>query len=301
MAALRKCLGAGRECSSRRTFPPGFRALGLLLICFLPAVTLAAGGNVLTGPHILELMVQALSNAQSLRVEQTVVVEDKAVADHPLELTETLSYAFPDRYRSDTRYKETDRIHVVAQGQALTVIDGRRTSDATGRFDRYKDLLLYRSRSMLHKILLSHGVDVGKTSLGRSDDRIVYVIGAQYPDMSSSQVWVDKERFLPMRWLQVSPTDPNDQLEFVYSDWQKKGDLWYPLQIETIHNQILIRRIRVTQIQVNVSLAPDLFDLPRLMDTYPQDAPAGTSPPPDSDASQEVQQTIEEFRKKFGE
>ncbi|MFZ1984042.1 MAG: hypothetical protein WAU91_06490 [Desulfatitalea sp.] len=301
MAVLRKGLGAGRKRSPRRTFPPGLRALGLLLICFILAVPLPACGNVLAGPHILELMVQALSSAQSLRVEQTVVVEDKAIADHPLELTETLSYAFPDRYRSDTHYKETERIHVVAQGQTLTVIDGQRTADATGRFDRYKDLLLYRSRPMLLKILLSHGMDVGKTSLGRSDDRIVYVIGAQYPDMSGSQVWVDKERFLPMRWLLVSSTDPNDRLEFVYSDWQKKGDLWYPLQVETFHNQILIRRIRVTQIQVNASLAPDLFDIPRLMDTYPQAASAGTSPPPDSDSSQEVQQTIEEFRKKFGD
>ncbi|MBI5064310.1 MAG: hypothetical protein HZB87_12810 [Desulfatitalea sp.] len=295
-------LRIGRDGDDKPLFPPGFRSLfvGGLLIC-LALAPLPAAGDVLSGPHILELMVKALSSAQTLRVEQTVVVEEATIADHPLELIETLSYAFNDRFRSDTRFKNTERIHVVAQDRTLTVIDGRRIVDATGRFDQYKDLLLYRARPALLKVLLSHGVDVGKTSLGRDEDRIVYIIGAQFPDMSVSQVWVDKDSFLPMRWLHVSSRDPNDRLIFVYSDWQKKGELWYPMQVETLHGKKLIRRIRVHQIQVNAPLSPELFNIPQMMIAYPQEESTGTLPGLDSDPSQEVQRTIEAFQKKFSD
>jgi outer membrane lipoprotein-sorting protein len=269
------------------------------LFCLTLTAPPQARGDVLSGPHILELMVKALSSAESLRVEQRVVVEEATIADHPLELNETLSYAFNDRFRSDTRFENTERIHVVAQDQTLTVIDGRRIVDACGRFDQYKDLLLYRSRTAVHKALLSHGVDVGKTSLGRHEDRIVYVIGAQYPDRSVSQVWVDKKSFLPMRWLHASSRDPNDHLVFVYSDWQKNRDLWYPMLVETLHAKKTIRRILVSQVQVNANLPPELFDIPRMKIVYPQEESAGSLP--GLDPSREVQLTIEAFQKKFSD
>ncbi len=301
MAVLSKRFWIGRNGRCNPLFPPGIRSLffGGLLLCLILTAPHQAVGDVLSGPHILELMVKALSSAQTLRVEQTVVVEEATIADHPLELSETLSYAFNDRFRSDTRFKNTERIHVVAQDKTLTVIDGRRIVDATGRFDQYKDLLLYRSRAGLHKALLSHGVDVGKTSLGRYEDRIVYVVGAQYPDSSVSQVWVDKENFLPMRWLHVSSREPNDRLIFVYSDWQKKGDLWYPMLVETLHGQKPIRRIRVNQVQVNTTLSPELFNIAQMKIVYPQEESAGSLP--GFDPSHEVQRTIEAFQKKFSD
>ena len=303
MEASGKKLRIGRNGRCKPLFPPGIRSLylGGVLFCLILATPLQAAGDVLSGPQILEMMVKALSSAQSLRVEQTVVVEEAAIADHPLELNETLSYAFNDRFRSDTRFKNTERIYVVAQDQALTVIDGRRIVDATGSFDQYKDLLLYRSRPLLHKTLLSHGVDVGKTSLGRYEDHIVYVIGAQFPDTSVSQVWVDKESLLPIRWLHVSSRGLNDRLIFVYSDWQKNGNLWYPMLVETLHDQKVIRRIRVNQVQVNAALSPELFNIPQMMITYPQEESSQSLPGLDRNASKEVQRTIEAFQKKFSD
>lgn len=272
-----------------------------VLLCLFLTTAMPASGNALSGPHILDLMAKTLSAAHTLRVEQTVVVEEAAIADHPLELNETLSYAFNDRFRSDTQFKNTVRIHVVSQDRILTVIDGRRIVDASGRFDQYKDLLLYRSRALLLKTLLAHGVDVGKASIGRYEDRIVYIIGAQYPDKSVSQLWVDKESFLPLRWMHVSSRDPKENLIFVYSDWQKKADLWYPVQVDTLHGNRLIRRIRAHQIEVNVTLPPELFDIPQLMMAYPQEESAAGSPGLDSDPSREVQRTIEAFQKKFSD
>jgi outer membrane lipoprotein-sorting protein len=287
------------KCSFFRNIRGGLRAVGLMaLICIGLAAPSPAKGYTLQGPQILELMIHKLSQAKTLRVVQQVTIDDPSVADHQLELKETLSYSFPNRFRSDAVFENTSRIHVDVADQSLTIIDGHQTSGPENPYDRYKDLLLIRSRNLLHEKLLSYGVDVEKTSVGRFNGRIVYVIGAQYPDESVSQLMVDKESFLPLRWINILSTDPEDRLEFVYSKWQKKDDVWYPMQIESYHNHHLIRRMHATGIKVNAAFSPDLFDIARLKSAYP---PAETANPPKpalSPAPGRVPQTMEDFPKK---
>lgn len=259
---------------------------------------------VLEGPHVLDLMTHTKSKTQTLQVEQRVIIEDPTLSNQPIELEEILRFSFPDTFRSDTQYEQTHRILVVASDQALTVIDGRIVSNLQGRFDRYKDLLLYRTRFLLHQALIAQHVDVEQTSLGRWDDHIVVVIGAQYPDESVSQLWVDKELFLPVRWI-IVPADPDDEdaaktsrLEFIYRDWRKTNGTWYPMQIETTVNQQRIRLVRVKTVQSNVVMDAELFNISHLMTLY---APAQSDEPlprPESELD-EVERTIEDFRKKF--
>jgi outer membrane lipoprotein-sorting protein len=274
--------------------------LALLVLGPLGAAT--SDAHVLEGPHALTLMINALSGADTLRVEQHVVIEDPALSEHPLELTETLSYIFPDRFRSDTRYETTNRIFVASHGQALTVIDGRIVSDQEGQFDRYKDLLLYHSRELLLKALLLNHVDVGVTSLGRFDEHIAIVIGAQYPDESVPQVWVDKEQFVPLRWIHY-PGSHNeagvpDCLEFVYRNWKKWGDVWYPSLIESYHNRRLMRRMRVASVQANASFSEQLLSITHLISIYSQPEPSQPVASPGGDVG-EIQKTIDDFKKKF--
>lgn len=258
-----------------------------------------AWGYVLQGPHLLELMVKTMGLAKTLSVEQTVLVSDPSLSEHPFELNETLKYRFPDRFRSDARFDSTARIHVSAFGQALTIVDGRQVAYRSNGVDRYKDFILYRSGLQLHKMLLSSGVDVGTTSLGRDKDRIVFVIGAQYPDDSVPQVWVDKESFLPLKWLCISSAAPNDRWLYVYDGWQKKADFWYPSVVEIYFNEQLIRKISTNKIVLNPELALQLFDITRLKSQYPIAQPFLEKDPSTSDPTDDVQQTIEEFQKRF--
>lgn len=270
-----------------------------------------SAGYVLKGPHILDLMVKKLAGAQTLQVEQQVLVEDPAISLVPVELNETLSFILPGQFRSDIRYEDTHRIHVQAHGSYLTIVDEEIVSEFAGRFDRYKDLLLYKSRHALHRALSIHGVDVGTTSLGRMEDRIVYVIGAAYPDDSASQLWVDKERLIPLRWINVFPSVDNagepERLEFVYRNWQNVDGVLYPMEIETFHNQRSIRRIRVTRVQANAVIAGELLNIAHLKTVYkekealpPADQIPDTDADTDADADvDEVQRTLEDFRKKF--
>lgn len=277
------------------------RLLGLMCAAGL-VLTSSVEAYVLEGLHVLDLMTRKTSPPQTLFVEQQVIVEDPALSDQPITLEETLRYSFPNTFRADTQHKLTHRILVVARSQALIVVDNQIVSNQQGRFDRYKDVLLYRSRLLLNQALVAQHVDVGQTSLGRWDDHIVVVIGAQYPDESVSQLWVDKELFLPLRWIIVAADTSEDQgadrLEFIYRDWRKINNVWYPMQIETTLNKKRIRLIRVKTVKKDVALDAELFNISNLTTLYEPAEPEGSQPQTETELD-EVEQTIEDFRKKF--
>lgn len=274
---------------------------GLIFAIGLVSIS-PASAYVLEGPHVLYLMTHRKAPPKTLLVEQQVTIEDPDLSDVPIELEETLRYSFPDTFRADSRHQQTHRILVVARSQALTIVDGQIISDQQGRFDRYKDVLLYRSRHLLHNALITQNVDVGKTSLGRWEDHIVVVIGAQYPDESVSQLWVDKELFLPLRWIIVaeesSENQEADRLEFIYRDWRMINKVWYPMQIETTLNQKRIRMVRVKTVKKDVVLDAELFNISNLMTLYEPAEPEDPQSETESELD-EVERTIEDFRKKF--
>jgi len=262
-----------------------------------------AYGYVLQGPHVLELMVDRLSGARTLQVQQTVTVEATEVDQDAVTVPELLRYAFPDRFRSDANYGQSQRILVSAKGKLLTVVDGRWRAGQASRYDGYKDLLLLHSRPMIHKALLAHGIDVGITSLGRFENQIFYVIGARYPDVSVSQVWVDKERFVPLRWIIVDPADATVRTVFVYQDWRplewRKGRfMWYPQQVNVYDGQRLIRRIAVTGIQAGVDLPNQLWDTAYLQSQFEPEPPTADTGQPEVQVD-EMQEVIKSFQKKF--
>ena len=272
-------------------------------LCVVGLWVTPASGYVLKGPHIIDLVIRKLAGAKTLQVEQSVMVEDPTLAGQSIELQETLRYIFPNQFRSDMQLENTHRIFVFSQGRALTVVDGAITPDRGGRYNRYKDIFLYNSRHLLHKALSTHGVDVGVTSLGRMEDRVVFVIGANYPDDSVSQVWVDKERFVPLRWINVISSEDTElepeRFDFVYRNWQNVDGVWYPMQIDTFHNQVPIRQIRVSKVQANGVIPGELMNILHLETLYKQvEAPSSEDEAPASDMD-EVQRTLEEFRKKF--
>ncbi len=285
------------------------RALGsvrlhLVVAAFIGGLWIAAAhGYVLEGPHVLDLMAAKLSGVKSLRVDQQVLVEDPDISGEPISLDETVSYLFPGNFRSEILRQDMRRIHVVSKGRSLTILDNKIADSSEGRYDQYKDLLLYNSAQGLQKTLYLHGVDAGISSLGRLGDQIVFVIGANYPDESVSQVWVDKEQFLPLRWLTVhqgrDPSAQEERWEVLYSSWQKIDGTYYPFKIETYHNGRRIRLVRVTKADANVVLGAELFDISRLRDVYR--TPETQAPMKDSTPSEmdEVQRTINEFKKKF--
>ncbi len=250
---------------------------------------------VLPGPFVLELMINHFGKAKRLLVHQTLKIYRQHLQNGPAELNETLRYIFPDKFRSDILSKDTHRIHIVSSDGLLTIFDGKVGVGRSGRFDHYKDILLYHSPLMLQKRLSFLGVDVSVSSLGRFQDKIAYVLGAEYPDESVPQVWVEKETFMPLRWIVTGKTE-NDDLEIRYGKWSKKGNLRYPGHIGFYQNDLLLREIDVNQIQVDPRFSEKLFDIKHLRSIHSGETVFGQGKG-DALEDSEIKKTIEEFKK----
>ena len=253
----------------------GFACIVLLVVGFYGV----ASAYVLHGKHILELMAGKIGQAKSLFISQKVffyfiappsqIVEpgaeagtatpefetsnigtdtavatpaENALTPDVVEMDESLRYLISEAFRSDIVTDDNQRIHVFANGESLTIIGGAVRATSHSRFDLYKDVLLFRTRPELVDRLSRLGVDVSISSLGRFEGRIAYVIGAQYPDESVDQLWVDHTNFRPLRWIIVNGTGgfSSNPLDVRYLDWwQLDGGFWYPARIEFYQNNQL--------------------------------------------------------------
>jgi outer membrane lipoprotein-sorting protein len=254
----------------------------------------ALNAYVLPGPFLLKLMIQNLGIANRLSVTQKLVLHDDIPNMNADELSETLNFKFPETFRSDIVSEKIQRIRIVSDNSVFTVIDGKISDEPENSYDHYKDLLLFRSKEILQERLSRLGVDVKVASLGRFQGNPAYVLGAQYPDETLSQVWLDKNTFLPFRWIMTGNATQN--LEVLYLDWKKLKKTWYPMRIEFFSNGNLVREIHVQNIEVNPSFRADLFDIQKLKSLYPKDAPAEPKNGGKKELD-EVQKTIEEFKK----
>lgn len=272
----------------------------LLLIALCGAPARPAVAYVLRGPHVLELMTRELKRPERLQVDQKLYLFGAAEDGRVVVLDETVRYALPDRFRSEISGPQTQRIHVTAGGGSLSVVDGRVALTPESRFERYKELFLYRDAQRLGDRLRQMGIDPAVTSLGRFQGRIAYVLGARYPDETVSQVWVDKETFRPLRCLFVAgPADVSaSSVDIRYSAWQAAARGWYPSRIDILIDQVLVREIMVTRLNSDPRFDPELFDIARLWSRYrPVEAPSPERPV--SQGMEEVQETIDDFKKKF--
>jgi hypothetical protein len=271
--------------------------MSMMLLC--AALPERVGAYVLEGPHVLDLSAKAMGRIAALRVNQKLLVYPRTPEEAPTVFDETAIYVMPERFRSDIASERIQRTHLVFADSSLTVIDGR-TAVGENRFDLYQRLLRSRSRPRLIRTLNQLGVETAISSLGRLDERVVFVLGARYPDESVSQLAIDKETFLPVRLLLVEgdAEAAGPSLEIFYDNWQKVQSGWFPFQVRFTVNGRLAREIRVADLRVNPSLPSALMDLEALKASVAANS-ADTPQGQKQEAVEAVQQAVEDFQKKF--
>jgi hypothetical protein len=257
-----------------------------------------AGAYVFTGEHLLFLVAEALGDGNTLTVNQALTLYSQQPDEMETVFSEKLQYLLGQGFRSELENETIHRIHVRTPAAAMTVIDGKTVARAENFSDSYGDMLLYRKRIPLTVRLRQAGVDVDLTSFGRLEEQVVYIIGAQYPDESRPQLWVDKETFRPVRWIvrgrQVEMSAV--ELEFRYSQWRQFDKLWYPMQIQHWQKGELVRTMTAGSVIPNRALEAALFDIGRLQMLYGL-PPVETPKPTDATGIDDVDKTIDEFTK----
>ena len=275
-------------------------AWAIFLVMFLTATTPGpAVAYVLEGPHVLELSAEAMGAIAALQANQKLLVYSPMPETAPTVYDETATYVMPERFRSDIVSDQVQRTHLVFADSSITVIDGR-MAVGESPFDLYQQLLRSRTRPRLMRTLNRLGVETAISSLGRLDEKVVFVLGARYPDESVSQLAIDKETFLPIRLLLVDrgTAAADRRLEIFYRNWQKIQSGWFPFQVDFSINGRLAREIRVTDLRLNPSIPADMMDLEALKASVAlnnTDTPQGKK----QDAVDEVQQAVQDFQKKF--
>lgn len=241
------------------------RIAALVVAIAMTTLPLQAVAYVLEGPHILELTADALGKITALQVHQRLSIYPETAEIEPTVLDETAIYVMPQRFRSDIVSDGRHRTHLVVADSSLTVVEGRTVVDQDG-FDRYQQLLRSRTRQRLMRTLNQLGVETAISSLGRLEEKVVFVLGARYPDESRSQLAVDKQTFLPVRLLLVDhrPTGDDRRMEIVYQNWQKVQNGVFPFQVLFYLNGRLAREIQVTNLNPKPSIAPGVMDLEAL-------------------------------------
>ena len=285
----------------------------LLLITFLSGMQITADSYVLEAPHIIDLMVRNMGNAKSIDITQTLLLYPDNHTQSATELAETVKYDFPLAFRSDITSAKIQRIHLASHGDVCTMLDGKIVASDSQRpnngFDIYKDILLLRSRTLLKQHLDSLGVDTAISSLGRFQNRIFYVIGAQYPDAEPMQLWVDRETLRPSRWIIQGKQKARSQsaYEIRYLEWRRFGQntessYWHPMRISFFSNDRLTREIIVNNLKINPVFAKTVFDIAHLKSLYPFKDSGNNSGRMNLDKTpeiDEVQKTIQDFQKLY--
>ena len=146
----------------------------------------------------------------------------------PLVFDEVVRLAAPDRFHASvvTEGKKVEQFSTFKTW--FRVVDGKATQGPERAADRYRDPLQFRSESLLKARLTAAGVDLSVTSLNRHAGRIAWVVGASPSDAAiRPQFWVDKESFLPMRWILFEGKENPRKVEIWYHGWFKQGNSFF--------------------------------------------------------------------------
>ena len=110
-----------------------------------------------------------------------------------------------------------------------------------------------RSETMLRRM----GIDGTKMHESSWRGSVVYVIGASRGDTTTKQLWVERDRLIPVRLLENSR---QGRADYRFSAYTQTNGQWVPGEIEQFVNGKRRLLEQLTQVRTNVSLPDALFD-----------------------------------------
>jgi len=122
-----------------------------------------------------------------------------------------------------------------------------------------------KSEAMLRRL----GIDGTKLHETNWRGAVVYVVGAARGDTTAKQIWVERDRLIPVRLLENTR---QGRADFRFNAYTQNGGQWVPGEIEQFVNGKRRLVEQVTQVRTNLSLPDALFD-PRRLALVPHSGP----------------------------
>lgn len=105
------------------------------------------------------------------------------------------------------------------------------------------------------------GIDDNEVSLGRFEDRPVYIIGAKPWETNKPQLWIDKALSAPVRLIEVDRSGSITDTR-LYGIGSELTNEWFPRRIEVWRDGKLVESSTYTKAELNAEVGDDLFRTP---------------------------------------
>lgn len=272
----------------------------------LPPLPVVADAYVLPAPYLLERVSTGIQPASRFQAAKTLRIEQAGPEDaesHGVRRRSydlLVSFRHPSGFRADIRGDDLAHTHVVSAGRHITLVDNIIAGRSGQWVYDYKGLFLQHSREELTENLRMMGIRTGISSIGRFDGGIFFVVGAQYPDITVPQLWIDRERFLPVRLVVAGAPEEGKPpaAEIRFSRWSRQDGMRYPAEMTFFENGTEIQRVTLRQLDTEPAFDAGRFDISEL-EAAAKSGKMEESPDSSPDVSDEIREEIEAFRQIF--
>jgi hypothetical protein len=112
--------------------------------------------------------------------------------------------------------------------------------------------------------LAAAGIDLGKLREDRWHGTKVWVVGADRGDTTTSQFWIEQDRLLFVRLIEVNaakrPGGPADVLDITFENYQRLARAWVAPKVVIRLNGKEVQREEYRDVRADRPLPPELYD-----------------------------------------
>lgn len=105
--------------------------------------------------------------------------------------------------------------------------------------------------------LKTQGFDLAKFHENKMNGIPVYVIGASSADEKTSQVWIDQEKLVVVKFIRY---EAGKKEEGIFGAQQQFGDAWSETVVDFYINDKLVQKEKYHDCKANVDIDPAIFD-----------------------------------------
>ena len=192
---------------------------------------------------------------------ETVLYEDLSGETDIREIREQILIKKGGMFRSERAFSYGDNILI--QDGKTTLNLGVETSHADERrIDTvFPTIFFQKSVNNLLNALSSLGVETGVVRIDRMDGKAVFIIGKDLVAAPGSQLWIERERNLPLRFVGIGMSGGERiVLRAEYRDYhQVSKRFWVPERIEYYRDDVLWVVSTLKDTTINEDLPEALF------------------------------------------
>ena len=237
------------------------------LVVLLPLALLTAPPTPHPAPKTGEELVRQMHARHEGRWYRTITfIQKTTFADRP---TETWYEAgtIPGKLRIDVAPLDSMTAYLFVGDSTVVFRGGKRVGARQERnllmtlgFDVYG-----QAPETTIAQLTAEGIDLSRLHEARWNGAKVWVVGAEAGDSATSQFWVEQDRLLFVRLLEVQknpkqPQAPANLLDVTFERYQPLGKGWVAPEVVIKVNGQEVQREEYSDIRADVPLQADLYD-----------------------------------------